>query len=398
LEKAVIFSNLLIINEQKKGEAMFELEEIKNDTKNAKIKVIGVGGAGCNAINSMVEADLRCVEFISINTDLQSLDASLVENKIQIGASLTKGLGAGANPEIGRQAAIDDAEVLRDAIEGADMVFITAGMGGGTGTGASPVIGEIATELGILTAAVVTKPFIFEGKKRAENCYEGINDLKKHVDVVIVIENNKLLSIVEPSTPILETFKVANNVLRYAVQGISDTILVPGLINLDFADVKTIMASAGRAVMGIGRAEGEERAIEAARMAISSPLLEEMSIEGAKGVLINITGGSTLTLHEVNDASSLIHSSAHNDAHIIFGAVIDPNIDNEIMVTVIATGFDDRIPSAEDIDTESEGATEREGKEAAVEEKVKDVDSDDQGNDLDIPTFLRKQRKRMKFF
>lgn len=376
---------------------MFELEEIKN--RNAKIKVIGVGGAGCNAINGMIESELKGVEFISVNTDLQALDTALVDNKIQIGASLTKGLGAGANPEIGRQAAIDDAEVLRDALEGADMVFITAGMGGGTGTGASPVIGEIATELGILTAGVVTKPFLFEGKKRAQNCFDGINELKKHVDVVIVIENNKLLSIVDPGTPMIETFKVANNVLRYAVQGISDLILVPGLINLDFADVKTIMSSAGRAVMGIGRSDGEDRAIEAARTAISSPLLEEMSIEGAKGVLINITGGPSLTLHEVNNASSLIHGSAHEDAHIIFGAVVDPNIDKDIIVTVIATGFDDLLTSdmlsSDELELSEDRSTDRKEGESIHEEINKD--SGEEKDDLDIPTFLRKQRKHMRF-
>lgn len=373
---------------------MLELQEIKNNS--AKIKVIGVGGAGCNAVNNMVEGELQGVEFIVVNTDLQALESSLVNNKIQIGSELTKGLGAGANPNIGRQAALDDAEQLKEAIDGADMLFITAGMGGGTGTGASPIIGEIASEIGILTTAVVTKPFLFEGKKRGKNSLEGISELKKHVDAVIVIENNKLLNVVEPGTPIVETFSIANNILRYAVQGISDLILVPGLINLDFADVKTIMLQSGRAVMGIGRSKGENMAVEAAKMAISSPLLEETSINGATGVLINITGGPSLTLHDVDSASSLIHDSVHEDANIIFGAVIDHNLNEEVIVTVIATGFEEHLLSSEMPDF-NESENDRKPVPQKKYDEHMENDFSDGSSDLDIPTFLRKKKKSQTF-
>jgi len=380
---------------------MFELKEEKKELSNnkAKIKVLGVGGAGCNAVNGMFENELVGVEFILVNTDLQALEHSRVKNKIQIGGELTRGLGAGAQPSIGKQAAIDDAEAIRDAIYGADMLFITAGMGGGTGTGASPVIGEIASELGILTAAVVTKPFLFEGKIRERNGIEGIEELKKHVDAAIVIENNKLLSVVQPCTPILETFRIANNVLHHAVKGISDLILIPGLINLDFADVKTIMYQSGRAVMGIGVASGENRAVESARLAIACPLLEESSINGAKGVLINITGGSSLSLDEVHNASSLIHDAAHEDANIIFGAVIDPSYDKEVTVTVIATGFDsfaERALAAEEdyVKTSKERQPVLPNAFRSSGEAPKEEVMPSETSDIDIPTFLRKKKRK----
>ncbi|MDI6727490.1 MAG: cell division protein FtsZ [Thermodesulfovibrionales bacterium] len=324
---------------------MFELEDVGRLV--AKIKVIGVGGGGTNAINSMVAANLYGVEFITVNTDSQHLDASLAPVKVKIGTSLTKGLGAGSNPVIGRQAAIEDKDSLSGCIEGADMVFITAGMGGGTGTGAAPVIANIAREMGILTVAVVTKPFYYEGRKRAINAEEGIREIKKHVDTLIVIPNDRIHLVVEKGTPLLKSFSIANDVLRQAIQGISDLILIPGLINLDFADVKSIMENAGRAVIGMGTGSGDGGAFEAAKRAISNPLLEESSIEGAKGILINITGGLNMSIDAVQEASSLIYDSAHDDANIILGAVINPDMEDDVRVTVIATGLEDRVEKAE---------------------------------------------------
>lgn len=319
---------------------MFEIEEVKG--QNAKIRVVGIGGAGGNAINNMIASNLHGVEFIAINTDLQVLETSLAAIKIQIGRELTRGLGAGSNPAIGRQAAIDDREAIMECLDGCDMVFITAGMGGGTGTGAAPVVASIAKEMGVLTVGVVTKPFFYEGKKRAQNAAEGMKELATCVDTMIVIPNDRISLVVDKGTPMLKSFAVANDVLKHAVQGISDIILVPGLINVDFADVKTIMESMGRAVMGSGTAKGEGGAFEAAKQAISNPLLEDSSIEGAKGILINITGGLELSLSEVQAATSLIYDSAHEEVNVIFGAVIDPDVYDEVRVTVIATGFDDR--------------------------------------------------------
>lgn len=319
---------------------MFEIEEVKG--QNARIKVVGIGGAGGNAVNNMIASNLHGVEFIAINTDLQVLESSLASVKIQIGRELTRGLGAGSNPAIGRQAAIEDREAIMDCLDGCDMVFITAGMGGGTGTGAAPVVASIAKELGALTVGVVTKPFFYEGKKRSQNAEEGMSELKNCVDTMIVIPNDRISLVVDKGTPMLKSFAIANDVLKHAVQGISDIILVPGLINVDFADVKTIMESMGRAVMGSGTAKGEGGAFEAAKKAISNPLLEDSSIEGAKGILINITGGLELSLSEVQAATSLIYDSAHEDVNVIFGAVIDPDVDDEVRVTVIATGFEDR--------------------------------------------------------
>ena len=307
--------------------------------QNARIKVIGVGGGGSNAVNRMIDSGLKGVDFIAINTDAQALFLSKADKKIQIGAKLTRGLGAGANPEIGLKAAEESRDELSAVLKGADMVFITAGMGGGTGTGAAPVVAEVAKELGALAVGVVTKPFPFEGRKRMNHADMGIANLKSKVDTLIMIPNEKLLQVVDKHTSINDAFRIADDVLRQGVQGISDLIAVPGLINLDFADVKTIMQETGTALMGIGVAAGENRAAVAARAAISSPLLET-SIEGARGVLLNITGGSNLGLFEVNEAAEIIAQSADPEANIIFGAVIDESLQDEVRVTVIATGFE----------------------------------------------------------
>lgn len=305
----------------------------------AKIKIIGVGGGGCNAINTMIASSLEGVEFIAANTDLQALGNSLATTKIQLGAQLTKGLGAGANPETGRNATLEDAEKIREELAGADMIFITAGLGGGTGTGGAPVIASIAKELGALTVAVVTKPFLFEGKRRQLAAEHGMEDLKKSVDTLIAIPNQRLLSISDRNLSLLASFKKADEVLLHAAKSISDLITIPGLINLDFADVKTIMSEMGMAFMGMGIASGDNKAIEATHRAISSPLLEDISISGARGLLINITGGEKLSLHEVNEAATMIQEEADADANIIFGAVIDSKMEDEIRITVIATGF-----------------------------------------------------------
>jgi cell division protein FtsZ len=305
----------------------------------AKIKVIGIGGGGGNAVNTMIAAGLDGVEFIVANTDIQALSASPASQKLQLGAMLTRGLGAGSNPEVGRRAALEDADKITEMLEGSDMVFITGGMGGGTCTGSAPVVGRIAREMNALTVAVVTKPFLFEGKKRMNIADRGIAELKAEVDTVITIPNQRLLNVVSKQTPLTEAFRVADDVLHKAVQGISDLITVPGLINLDFADVQTIMSEMGMALMGAGNASGENRAVEAAQRAISSPLLEESSIDGARGVLINVTGGPDLTLYEVNESASIIFEAAHEDAHIIFGSVIDEQMGDDVRVTVIATGF-----------------------------------------------------------
>ena len=316
---------------------MFEI--IEQTDLNARIKVIGIGGGGGNAVNTMIGAKLSGVDFMVANTDAQSLEASQAPIRIQLGSQVTKGLGAGANPEIGRRAALEDQDKIKEYLSGSDMIFITAGMGGGTGTGGAPVVARMAREVGALTVGVVTKPFIFEGKKRMRQAEEGIEELKQSVDTLIVIPNQRLLSIAAKTTTMLEAFHKADDVLLQAVRGISDLIITPGLINLDFADVRTVMAEMGLALMGAASASGENRAVEAAQKAISSPLLEDISIQGARGVLINITGGTDLCLHEVNEAASMIQEEAHDDANIIFGAVIDENLADEIRITVIATGF-----------------------------------------------------------
>jgi cell division protein FtsZ len=316
------------------------LLEFDDNHNHARIKVIGVGGGGGNAINTMILSRLEGVDFIAANTDLQALESNQAQIKIPLGSKATRGLGAGANPDIGRQAACEDRDRIAEVLQGADMVFVTAGMGGGTGTGAAPIIAEVARELGALTVGVVTKPFGFEGKKRRRHADEGIAALAAAVDTLITIPNERLLMVAGQKTTMLDAFRKADDVLLNAVRGISDLITIPGLINVDFADVKTIMSNMGRALMGTGRAGGERRAIEAAQQAISSPLLEDVSITGATGILINITGGPDLTLFEVNEASTLIQEAAHEDANIIFGSVIDPSIGDELRITVIATGFD----------------------------------------------------------
>ena len=306
----------------------------------AKIKVIGVGGGGCNAVNRMITAGVKGVEFIVANTDKQVLDASPAETKLQIGINITHGLGAGANPEIGRQAAEESKDEIRAALDGSDMVFVTCGLGGGTGTGAAPVVAEIAQDIGALTVGIVTKPFRFEGKKRMEQAIIGLDELKKHVDTLIVIPNDKLRDIIDRSTPMIDAFKEVDNVLHRGVQSISDLIAVSGLVNLDFADVKAVMENRGNALIGIGLGTGEDRAIEAAKQAVSSPLLET-SIEGATDAIINVTGGSSLTLFEAEDAAEIVREYATTDINIIFGAVINENLNDEVIVTVIATGFDE---------------------------------------------------------
>ena len=317
---------------------MFEL--VDNDAQNARIKVIGVGGGGGNAINTMIDAGLEGVDFIVANTDMQALKANRATTKVQLGRELTKGLGAGANPEVGKNAALEDQRNIAELLDGADMVFITSGMGGGTGTGGAPVIARIAKEIGALTVGVVTRPFAFEGKHRSKYADSGIAELKASVDTLITIPNEKLLTLASDNLTMLEAFKQADQVLYQAVKGISDLITIPGLINLDFADVRTVMCETGMALMGAGTSRGENRAIDAATRAISSPLLEDMSIKGATGVLINITGGPNMTLKEISEASRLIQEEAHDEANILFGAVIDDTMNEDIRVTVIATGFD----------------------------------------------------------
>ncbi|MTK11940.1 MAG: cell division protein FtsZ [Clostridiaceae bacterium] len=365
----------------------------------ANIKVIGCGGGGNNAVNRMIKEGLKNVEFISVNTDKQALMLSQASQKIQIGDKLTKGLGAGANPEIGQKAADESKDEISQAIKGADMVFITAGMGGGTGTGAAPVIAEIAKSMGILTVGVVTKPFPFEGRKRMLHAEMGIKNLKDRVDTLVTIPNERLLSIVDKKTTLMESFKYADDVLRQGVQGISDLITIPGLVNLDFADVRTIMIDKGLAHMGVGRGTGDNRAQEAAKQAISSPLLET-SIVGATGVLLNITGGSDLGLLEINEAAEIVQEAADPDANIIFGAVIDENIKDELRITVIATGFEtERIqhknepvakPHVAQPQPQSQPTTYGNNKdEAAATIEYKNYDE----NNLEIPAFLRRQRK-----
>ena len=305
-----------------------------------RIKVIGIGGAGCNAVNTMITAGLARVDFIASNTDLQALDRSLAPFKIQLGPERTRGLGAGAKPEVGKEAALESKDHIRECLEGADMVFVTAGMGGGTGTGAAPVVASIAREMGILTVGVVTKPFQYEGQRRHKHAEEGLRELRRHVDTLLVIPNQRLLGIVDKSTPLLDAFKVADDVLRQAIQGIADVITTTGHVNVDFADVRTVMSHTGRAVMGMGISRGPNRAIEAAQKAICSPLLEEGSVEGARGVLLNITGGPTMSLHEIEEAASIIQQTADAEANIIVGQVINPDMGEDLIITVIATGFE----------------------------------------------------------
>jgi len=354
---------------------MFDLEEIIEG--GAKIKVVGVGGCGCNAVNNMIAANLKGVEFIAVNTDVQALGLSRAGTRLQIGGKLTKGLGAGANPEVGRDAALEDSDKIREILADSDMVFVTAGMGGGTGTGAAPVIADIAKSLGILTVGVVTKPFLYEMGKRITHAERGLEELKKCADTVIVIPNERVRGMVEQDTPISEAFKLADDVLRQAVQGISDIITRPGYINVDFADIRTIMSYMGRAVMGMGVASGDARTLEAVQRAISNPLLEDNSIDGAKGILINISGGADLSLHEISEASSIIQKCVDPDAHVILGCVIDETLNNKVSVTVIATGFNN-------------GVSRLAVKEARQLQLANSSDSVEMETDIDKPTFLRK--------
>lgn len=379
--------------------------EFDMDTEQfAQIKVVGVGGGGNNAVNRMIEASLKGIQFIAINTDKQALYNSKAEYKIQIGEKLTRGLGAGANPEIGSKAAEESRDDVYQALQGADMVFVTAGMGGGTGTGAAPIVAQIAKEMGILTVGVVTKPFTFEGRRRMLHADKGIEELRKRVDTLVTIPNDRLLQVVEKRTSIVDAFKIADDVLRQGVQGISDLIAIPGLVNLDFADVKTIMHERGLAHMGVGHASGENRAIDAAKQAIHSPLLET-TINGAKGVLLNITGGPSLGLYEINEAAAIVQEAADMEANIIFGAVIDESLKDEIRITVIATGFEDHVetvPAAPVVSqpvaatpaapqTAAPATPEAPVQETAAEPVAEVVDHSDAA-EYDIPTFLRKKR------
>ena len=358
----------------------------------ARIKVIGIGGGGSNAVNRMIEAGIEGIEFLVANTDLQALKRSRAPIKIQLGSRLTKGLGAGADPGVGREAALEDTDKIIEVLEGADMVFVTTGLGGGTGTGAAPIIASLATELDALTVAVVTKPFHFEGRRRMQQAEQGLRELRECVDTVITIPNERLLHTVDRGVSLADSFRVADDVLRQAVQGISDLITVPGLINLDFADVKSIMQGMGMALMGAGRATGENRAIEATQQAISSPLLEEATIQGAKGVLINITGGPDLTLFEVNAASSIIRESADDDANIIFGAVIDETLTDEMKITVIATGFDKEISSLGTVAaTTAMPAPPPRYVPRPTDDLPRPMMANSRVDDLDVPTFIRKK-------
>jgi cell division protein FtsZ len=380
---------------------MFQLVE-PDKMNSAKIKVIGIGGAGGNAVNTMIACNLKGVDFIAANTDAQALGASSSPIKIQIGAEVTKGLGAGSDPDVGRKSAIEAKDLLRETLDRADMVFITAGLGGGTGTGGAPIVAEIAKELGILTVAVVTKPFLFEGKKRNVQAEEGITELRKIVDTLIVVPNQRLLGLGGKNLSLLEAFKKADDILYHAVKGISDLIMVPGLINLDFADVKTIMSEMGMALMGTGIARGDNRAVEAAQKAISSPLLEDNTIQGAHGILLNITGGTDMTLFEINEASSLIQSEAHEDANIIFGTVVDDNMVDEIRITVIATGFEAEKHKPVTKNVSRMGSHKKEDLSMPAylrhEKPIENVNvvkmgivDDIDHLDLEIPTFLRRQ-------
>jgi cell division protein FtsZ len=344
----------------------------------AVIKVVGIGGGGANAVNRMINSGLTGVEFIAINTDAQALQMSDADQKIHVGEKLTRGLGAGADPKIGMEAAEESKAEIEEALRGADMVFVTAGKGGGTGTGAAPVVAKLAREQGALTVGVVTRPFSFEGRRRSTYAEEGIKRLKENVDSLIIIPNDRLLQVAEKRTSMMDAFKMADDVLRKGVQGITDLITVPGLINLDFADVRTIMANSGSALMGIGESSSETRGTEAAKAAISSPLLEA-SIDGATGIILNITGGTDLGLFEVNEAAEIVHNAAHQDANLIFGAVVDETFGERVSVTVIATGFDQRM------------ATRRREEQAAPPSPEREYEPEPEGDVLDIPAFLRRR-------
>ena len=381
----------------------------ENNLQGAKIKVIGVGGGGCNAVNRMIRAKVEGVEFIAANTDLQALKLSQAPVKLQLGSKLTKGLGAGANPEIGRKAALEDTDKIIESLEGSDMIFLTTGLGGGTGSGAAPVVASLASELGALTVAVVTKPFLFEGKRRQQQAEQALSELIGSVDTVIVIPNERLLETVEAGTSFFEAFRIADDVLRQAVQGISDIITIPGIVNRDFADVRTIMQGQGYAVMGTAVASGANRAVDAATRAINSPLLEDNSIQGAQGILINISGSSSLTLSEVHEASSVIEKAAHENANIIFGAVLDENMKEQVKITVIAAGFREAarrqphqkpsyLPKTWKAGRDEEMVVEpqeipQEAPRPAVNEVIHQENTT-AADDLDVPTFLRRAAQK----
>ena len=377
---------------------MFELEI--DSTNTAKLKVVGCGGAGGNAVNRMIGAGLRGVEFIAANTDVQALNQSLAPHRIQLGANATRGLGSGGDPSVGRRAAEEDEQAIADSIVDSDMVFITAGMGGGTGTGSAPVVARLARQSGALTVAVVTKPFSFEGRRRMRQAEEGLAELRAEVDTLIVIPNERLLAVVDKGTPLSDAFSVCDEVLLKATKGISDLVTVPGLVNLDFADVKAVMSNRGNALMGTGRASGANRALEAAQAAVSSPLLEDVSIAGAEGVLVNITGGRDLTLHEVNEAASVVVGAAGEEANVIFGSVIDPNMDGEMMITVIATGFGHVEPRLKLVD-KARVAAHAVGDDYRHPQAFPKADNGRprwgrereaaRGSSLEVPTFLRRQ-------
>jgi len=363
----------------------------------AALKVVGVGGGGCNAVNRMIENGIEGVEFVAANTDIQALRQSFAAVKLQLGGKLTKGLGAGSDPDVGRKAALEDTEKIIEQLDGADMVFVTAGLGGGTGTGGAPIVASLATELGALTVAVVTTPFNFEGRRRIQQAERGLQELRESADTVITIPNERLLTTVPAGTSLFDAFRFADDVLRQAVQGISDLITIPGIINLDFADVKTIMSGMGMALMGTGIADGADRAVTAAKRAIASPLLEDSTIQGAKGVLINISGSEDMTLHEVSEASRIIQEAAHTDSHIIFGSVCDESLGPKIKITVIATGFEKAVADEQDeFDSDrtfagsevfSRGARENDILEQALN-KAPETEA------IEIPTFLRRQAER----
>ena len=376
---------------------MFSLQE--QEYSPIRIKVIGIGGAGCNAVNTMIAAGLRHVEFIIANTDMQSLGKSPAKYKIQLGPERTRGLGAGAKPEIGKESAIESAGQIREALKGADMVFVTGGMGGGTGTGAAPIAAGIARELGILTVGVVTKPFEYEGHRRMGYAEEGLRELKRQVDSLLVIPNQKLLNVVDKSTPLLEAFKVADDVLRQAVKGITDVITTEGLVNVDFADVQTVMGYSGRAVMGMGVAKGKNRALEAAQQATASPLLEDGSVEGARGMLLNITAGDSLSLHEVDEASQIAKEKTDPQANIIVGQVIDPNLKDKLVVTVIATGFEQQEPKATLQTTIRPVIVERTNSVMTATPQpvlaaVRATPAPEDDSELDRPTFMRRMESK----
>ncbi len=368
----------------------------------ARIKVIGVGGGGCNAVNRMIDEGMQGIEFITVNTDAQALVMSKAQIKVRIGDKSTRGLGAGGNPEVGKKSAEESSEELYEALKGSDMVFVTSGLGGGTGTGAAPIVAQIAKEVGALTIGVVTRPFTFEGAKRAKNAEQGIANLKEHADTLIVIPNDRLLQIVDKKATLQESFRAADDVLRQGIQGISELITVPGLINLDFADVRAIMSEGGAALMAVGSATGDDRATKAAEMAISSQLLD-ITIDGARGILFNVTGGPSLTLFEVNQAAAIIKETAHPDVNLIFGAVIDPNMGDEIRITVIATGFDragvrpslDRVSSRleEPRSTQRTHTSETMNSEAPIEAPAEFQPRVYNTNELDIPAFLRNRNQ-----